>query len=84
MTCRQLAQPAKPNVVNQTATPPAPVADSSADTMSNGTSAAADTLTTGSNGGNGDDYASLMARNLERYMSLQNKRSAPSRVDRRF
>lgn len=34
--------------------------------------------------GDSDGYASLMARNLERYMALQNKRPAPSRVDRSF
>jgi hypothetical protein len=34
--------------------------------------------------GDSDGYAALMARNLARYMALQNKRPAPSKVDRNF
>ena len=41
-------------------------------------------LSAGTGNGDSDGYASLMARNLERYMALQNKRTAPSKVDRSF
>lgn len=33
---------------------------------------------------NSDGFADLMARNLERYMSLKNKRPAPSRINQSF
>jgi hypothetical protein len=35
-------------------------------------------------GPGGDGFADLMARNIERYMSLKNKRPAPSRIDQSF
>ena len=34
--------------------------------------------------GASDGYASLMARNLARYMALQNKRSTPAKVNQAF
>ena len=34
--------------------------------------------------GNSDGFADLMARNLERYMSLKNKRPSPSRINQSF
>jgi hypothetical protein len=38
----------------------------------------------GLDGGNGDGFADLMARNIERYMSLKNKRPAPSHINQSF
>jgi hypothetical protein len=33
---------------------------------------------------NSDGFANLMARNLERYMSVKNQRPAPSRINQSF
>jgi hypothetical protein len=75
---------AAPNPVSaKTAQPPAmlaaPAPSSAAD--------AADATATGGNAdgnGNNADYASLMARNLARYMALQNKNAAPAKVNQRY
>ena len=71
---------AKADAASQS-TPSAAPATTTPSTTAPGSS---DAVSAATNNGQSGDYANLMARNLERYMSLQNKRPAANRVDQRF
>lgn len=80
-------QAAKPvaNPINPAATNPAPMPGAAASSLAPVTSNGINTADPASGDqGSTDGYASLMARNLERYMALQNKRSGPAKVNQAF
>ena len=75
------SQPNDLSLIPGTAASSASAAPSSLDLTAGGGTTTADTA---SGDGSADGYASLMARNLERYMALQNKRPAPGKVNQAY
>ena len=80
------ANPQKPAAADPSTIPGAAASSTGASPSSLDLTASGGTNTadTASGDGSADGYASLMARNLERYMALQNKRSAPAKVNQAY
>lgn len=76
----------KANGMRPTPTRPVPLASAfaNAPTLPSAVDNAVPRADVATRDGSGDGFADLMARNIERYMSLKNKRPTPSRVNQSF